>query len=119
MFTYFGYCQLFSHNIIYLIFCCSYKYNRSKIFTPTLKKPVLSSSENQTSYTTSLSQTVISSRLENKYSTAIQNTSEISNTGDIHSCVTPLKKIQCWSKYFRSIIFVRTTNILVHGANDY
>ena len=50
----------------------SYKYNRSKIPTPTLKKPALSSSANYTSYTTSLSQTIISSQLENKDSTAIQ-----------------------------------------------
>ena len=70
MFTYFGYCQLFSHNIIYLIFCCSYKYNRSKLSNPTLKKPVLSSSANYTSYTTSLSQTVISYQLENRDSAA-------------------------------------------------
>ena len=60
--------------------------------TPTLKKPVLSSSANYTSYTTSLSQTIISSQLEHKDSTAIQKTSDISNTDDIHSCVTPRKQ---------------------------
>ena len=70
----------------------SYKYNRSKISTPTLKKPVLSSSANYISYTTSLSQTIISSQLENKDSTAIQNTSEILNTDDIHSYLTPQKQ---------------------------
>ena len=70
---------------------CSYKYNRSKISTPTLKKPVLSYSENHTSYVTSLPQTIISSQLENKDSTTIQKTSEILNTDDIHSCVTPQK----------------------------
>ena len=69
----------------------SYKYNRLKISTPTLKKTVLSSSSNYTSYTTSLSQTIISSQLENKESTAIQNTSDISNKDDIHSCLTPRK----------------------------
>ena len=37
----------------------SHKYNRSKISTPTLKKPVLSSSANHTSYTTSLSQNIL------------------------------------------------------------
>ena len=58
----------------------SYKYNRSKISSPTLKKPVLSSSENHTSYTTSLSQTFISSQLENEDSITIQNTSDILNT---------------------------------------
>ena len=31
-------------------------------------------------------------QLEHKDSTAIQNTSEISNTDDIHSCVTPRKQ---------------------------
>ena len=67
----------------------SYKYNRLEISTPTLKKPALSSSENYTPYITSLSQTIISYQLENKDSTAIQNTSDISNTDDIHSFVTP------------------------------
>ena len=38
-----------------------------------------------------MSQTIISSLLENKDSTSIQNTSDISNTDDIHSCVTPIK----------------------------
>ena len=71
---------------------CYYKYNRSKISTPTLKKPVLPSSVNHTSYTTSLSQTIISSQLENKVSTEIQNKSEILNTYDIHSCVTTQKQ---------------------------
>ena len=70
----------------------SYKYNRSKISTPTLKKPVLSSSANYASYTTSLSQTIISYQLENKDSTSIQNTSGISNRDDIHSFVTPRKQ---------------------------
>ena len=68
-----------------------FKYNRSKISTPTLKKPVLSSSENHASYTTSLSQTIKSSQLENEASTAIQKTSYISNTDDIHSCVPSRK----------------------------
>ena len=68
---------------------CYFKYNRSKISTPTLKKPVLSSSVNHTSYTSNLTQTSISSQLENEDSTAIQNTSDISNTDDIHSCATP------------------------------
>ena len=66
-----------------------YEYNQSKIPTPLLKESVLSSLENHTSYTTSLSQTIISSQLENKGSTTIQNTSEILNTDDIPSCVTP------------------------------
>ena len=69
----------------------SFKYNQSKISTPTLKKPVLSSSENHTSYTTNSTRTIRSYQLENEDSTAIQNTSEISNTDDIHSCATPQK----------------------------
>ena len=70
----------------------SYKYNRSEISTPTLKKPVLSYSANHTSYTTNLTRTIISSKLENEDSTAIKNTSDISNTDYIHSCVTPRKQ---------------------------
>ena len=35
---------------------------------------------------------IISSQLENEDSTAIQNTSDVSNTDDIHSCVTPQKQ---------------------------
>ena len=31
-------------------------------------------------------------QIEHKNSTAIQNTSDISNTDDIHSCVTPRKQ---------------------------
>ena len=70
---------------------CAYKYYRSKISTPTLKKPVLSSSANHTSYTTNLTPTIMSYQLEHKDSTSIQNTVNISNTDDIHSCVTPRK----------------------------
>ena len=68
----------------------SFKYNQSKISTPTPKKPVLSYSENHTSYTTNLTLPIISSQLENEDSNAIQNTSDISNTDDIHFC-----KYQC------------------------
>ena len=49
----------------------SYKNNRSKIHTPTLKKPLFSSSENHTSYTTNSTRTIISYQLENRDSTAI------------------------------------------------
>ena len=70
----------------------SFKYNRSNISTPTLKKPVFSSSANHTSYTTNLERTIISYQLENKDSISIQNTSDISNTDDIHFCVTPRKQ---------------------------
>ena len=67
-------------------------YNRSKISTPTLKKSVLSSSANHTSYTTNPTRTIISYQLKNEDSNAIQNTSDISKTDDIHSCVTPQKQ---------------------------
>ena len=68
-----------------------YKYNRSKISTPTLKKPVLSSSANHKSYTTNSTRPIMSYQLQNKDSTSIQNKVNISNTDDIHSCVTPRK----------------------------
>ena len=63
---------------------CSFKYNRSKISTLTLKNPMLSSSQDYTSYTGNLTRTIISSQLENENSTAIQNTTDISNTDDIY-----------------------------------
>ena len=49
----------------------SFKYNRSKISTPTLKKPVLYSSAANTSYTSNLTRTFISSQLENEDSTVL------------------------------------------------
>ena len=69
----------------------SFKYNGWKISTPTLKKPVLSSSAAHRSYTSNFTQTFISSQLENKYFIAIQNKKDNPNTYDIHSCVTPQK----------------------------
>ena len=70
----------------------SYKYYQSKISTPTLKKPVLSSSANHTSYSTNSTPTIMSHQLQHKDSTSIQNTVDISNTDDIQSCVTPRKR---------------------------
>ena len=70
----------------------SFKYNQSKISIPTLKKPVISSSENHTSYTTNSNPTIMSYQLQHNNSTSIQNTSDISKTDDIHSCVTPRKQ---------------------------
>ena len=70
----------------------SYKYYRSKIPTPTLKKPVLSSSANHTSYTTNSTPTIMSHQLQHKESPSIQNTVDISNTYDINSCETPRKQ---------------------------
>ena len=69
----------------------SFKYNRSKISSPTLKKPVLSFSENHASYTTNLNTTIMSHQLQHKYITSNQNTPNISNKDDIHSCVIPQK----------------------------
>ena len=103
-FNIFRFCCVFSHNIIYHIhFYSTYchhvqgnwsflKYNWSKIFTLTLKRPVLSSSTNHTSYTSNLTRTIILSQLENEDSNTIQNTMETSNTDDIHSCATPQKQ---------------------------
>ena len=79
---------------------CSFKYTRSKISNPTLKKLVLSSSAYHTSYTTNPKRTIISYQLKNKEMTSIQNTSDITNTKYIHSCVTP-----------------RTQNINVHATS--
>ena len=73
--------------------CRSYKYNQSKISSPTLKKPAVSSSAAHTSYTTNSTPTIMSHKLQHKDSTSIQNTVNISNIDDIHSCVTPQKQI--------------------------
>ena len=70
----------------------SYKYNRSKTSSPTPKKPVLSSSAHHTSYTTNSTPTIMSCQPQHKDSTFIQNMVNISNTYDIHSCVTPQKQ---------------------------
>ena len=82
-----------------------FKYNRSKVYTPTLKKPVLSSSAAHTSYAINLIQTFISSLIENEDSNAIQNNKDTSNTDDTHLCVTPRKQ-----NY--SVQVISTTNSL-------
>ena len=69
----------------------TYKNNRSKISSPTLKKSVLLSSENHISCTTNLTPTIMSHQLQHRYKSSIQNTVNTSNTHDIHSCVTPWK----------------------------
>ena len=71
---------------------CSYKVYRSKIFNPTLKKPVLSCSANHTSYTNNSTPTILSYQLQHKDSTSIQKTVDSSNTDDINSCVIPRKQ---------------------------
>ena len=70
----------------------SYKYNWSKISTPTLKKPVLSSSANHTSCITISNPPIASHPRQHKGGTSNQDKVNISNTDDIHSCVTPWKQ---------------------------
>ena len=71
---------------------CSFKYNRSRISTPTLKKSVLSSSAAHASSASNSTRTSISSQLDNKDIFTNQNKNNTSNKDDIHSCVTPRKQ---------------------------
>ena len=82
---------------------CSYKYYRSKISTPTLKKPVLSSSANHTSYKTNLTPTIMSHQPQHKNSTSIKNTVNASNTDHIHSCVTPRNSISVFRPHLNPL----------------
>ena len=68
-----------------------FKYNRSKISTPTLKKLVLSYLAAHTLYASNSTGTSISYQLDNKDITTNQNKNNTSNTDDIYSCVTPQK----------------------------
>ena len=68
---------------------CFYKHNRPKSSSPTLKKPVLSSTANHTSCITVSDQPVTSQPCQHKDSASNQDKVNISNTDDIHSCVTP------------------------------
>ena len=68
---------------------CSFKYNRPKSSSPTLKKPVLSYSANHTSCITVSNQPVTSQPCQHKGTAPNQDKINISNTYDIHSCVTP------------------------------
>ena len=70
---------------------CLYKNNQSKLSTPTLKKPVLSSSASRTSSAGNSTRISISYILDNKMITNNYNNNKISNTDDIQSCVTPRK----------------------------
>ena len=67
----------------------SYKYNRPKSSIPTLKKPVLSSSAHHTSCITISNQPVTSHPCQHKGSASNQDKVNISNTYEIHFCVTP------------------------------
>ena len=66
----------------------SYKYNRPKSSSPTLKKPVLSSSAHHTSCITISNPPIMSHPRQHKGSASNQDKVNISNTDDIHSCVT-------------------------------
>ena len=70
----------------------SLKYNQPKISSPILKKLVLLSSANNTSYTNNSTPIFLPHQVQHKESTSIQNKVNISNTYDIHSCVTPRKQ---------------------------
>ena len=67
----------------------SYKYNQPKSSSPKLKKPVLSSSAHHTSCISIPNQPVTSHPCKHKGSASNQDKVNISNTDDIHSCVTP------------------------------
>ena len=83
---------------------CYYKYNRSKISTLTLKKPVLSSSADHTLYASNSTGTSISYQLDNKEITTNQNKNNTSNIYDIHACVTPQKQITVFSTHLHPLV---------------
>ena len=66
-----------------------YKHNRPKSSSPTLKKPVLSSSANHTSCITISNPPITSHPCQHKGSASNQEKVNISNIYDIHSCVSP------------------------------
>ena len=66
-----------------------YKHNRPKSSSPTLKKPVLSSTAHHKSCITIPNQPVTSHTRQHKGSASNQDKVKISNTDDIYSCVTP------------------------------
>ena len=82
----------------------SFRYNLSKLSTPTLKKHVLSYLAAHTSSASNSTQTFISSQLDNKDITTNQNKKNISNTDDIHSCVTPQKKITVFRPHLQPLV---------------
>ena len=67
----------------------SFKYNRPKSSSTTLKKPVLSSTANHTSCITISKPSIMSHPRQHKGNASNQDKANISNTDDIHSCVTP------------------------------
>ena len=89
-----------------VIFCIMGKYisllekNRSKPSTQTLKRTVLSSSDAHASSASNSTGTSILSQLDNKDITTDQNRNKTSKTDDIHSCLTPRKKLQCSGRIY-------------------
>ena len=67
----------------------SFRYNQSKISTPTFKKPVLQYSAAHTSSASNSTRTYILSQLHIKDITMTQNKNNTSNTDDIHSFAKP------------------------------
>ena len=67
----------------------SFKYNRPKSSSLTLKKPVLSSTANHTLCITISNQPVTSQPFQHQGTAPNRDKVNISNTDDIHSCVTP------------------------------
>ena len=65
----------------------SYKQNQPKSSSPTLNKPVLSSSANHTSCITISNPTITSDPRQQKGSASNQDKVDISNIDDIHSCL--------------------------------
>ena len=66
-----------------------YKHNGPKSSSPKLKKPILSSSANHTSCITISNPPITSHPRQHKGSASNLDKANISNTDDIHSCVTP------------------------------
>ena len=71
---------------------CLCKYIQPKQYTPTFKKPVMSSSADHTSSASNSTGTSILSQVDNKDITTNQKNNNTSNIDDIHSCVTPQKQ---------------------------
>ena len=84
---------------------CFYKHHWPKLSTPTLKKPILSSSVSHTSSASNSTWTSISSILDNKWINTNQNKNNISNTDDIQYCVTPGKKSTMFRPHIRPLIW--------------
>ena len=93
----------------------SYKYNRPKSSSPTLKKPILSSSANHTSCITISNPPITSHPCQHKDSASNQDKVNISNTDDIHACVTTKRhniSVQATSKHLRLTPLITTLPIL-------